>query len=237
MTSADVTVVTGANGALGAAVVEHLASLGGQVIALERSKAGTTTLSRTGPNLVKLQADVGDAEVLAEALRQAEAETGAIGGAVLTAGAWRGGHQFAEPQAATDFRVVMDANLESANVVLRALLPALVQRKYGSVVLVGSRSGVRPYDAAGDAAYAAAKAALVALAQAIAAEVLSEGVRINVVLPSTIDTKANRQAMPDADQSRWVTTDSLAGVIEFLLSERARDISGAALPVYGRMNV
>jgi NAD(P)-dependent dehydrogenase (short-subunit alcohol dehydrogenase family) len=237
MTSADVTVVTGANGALGAAVGAHLAALGGQVIALERSKSGETTLARTGPNLVKLQANVSDPEALGAALRQAEAETGAIGGAVLTAGAWRGGHNFAEPDAAADFRVVLDANLESANVVLRALLPALLERKYGSVVLVGSRSGVRPYDAAGDAAYAAAKAALIALAQAIAAEVLSEGVRINVVLPSTIDTAANRQAMPDADQSRWVTTDSLAGVIEFLLSERARDISGAALPVYGRVNV
>jgi NAD(P)-dependent dehydrogenase (short-subunit alcohol dehydrogenase family) len=67
--------------------------------------------------------------------------------------------------------------------------------------------------------------------------VLAQGVRVNLVLPSTIDTEANRQAMPDADRSRWVTTDSLAGVIEFLLSDRARDISGAALPVYGRLSV
>lgn len=237
MTSADVTVVTGANGALGAAVAAHLATLGGQVIALERSKSGETTLTRTSPNVVTLQADVSDADALRAALENAEAETGAIGGAVLTAGAWRGGNKFSEPQAAADFRFVMAANLDSANVVLRALLPGLVQRKYGSVVLVGSRSGVRPYDAPGDAAYAAAKAALTALAQAIAAEVLADGVRVNLVLPSTIDTAANRQAMPDADQSRWVTTDSLAGVIEFLLSERARDISGAAIPVYGRVNV
>lgn len=237
MTSADVTVVTGANGALGEAVVKHLASLGGQVIALERGKSGETALTRVSANVVKLQADVADAEALGDAFRRAEVETGAIGGAVLTAGAWRGGNKFAERQAAADFRVVMDANLESANVVLRALLPGLIERRYGSVVLVGSRSGVRPYDAPGDAAYAAAKAALTALAQAIAAEVLAQGVRVNLVLPSTIDTEANRQAMPDADRSRWVTTASLAGVIEFLLSERARDISGAALPVYGRLSV
>ena len=92
-------------------------------------------------------------------------------------------------------------------------------------------------DAPGDAAYAAAKAALTALAQAIAAEVLADGVRVNLVLPSTIDTAANRQAMPSADHARWVTTDSLGDVIQFLLSERARDISGAAVPVYGRVNV
>jgi NAD(P)-dependent dehydrogenase (short-subunit alcohol dehydrogenase family) len=156
---------------------------------------------------------------------------------VLTAGAWRGGHKFHEADAAADYRTVMDANLESAQVALRALLPGLVQRKRGSVVLIGSRAGVRPWDAPGDAAYAAAKAALTALSQAVAAEVLADGVRVNLILPSTIDTPANREAMPDADHSRWVSTASLGGVIEFLLSERARDISGAALPVYGRVNV
>jgi NAD(P)-dependent dehydrogenase (short-subunit alcohol dehydrogenase family) len=231
-----VTVVTGANGALGAAMVERL-SVGHAVIGLERSKTGNSSVVRTGPNAVKVQANVSDAEALASALAQAEGELGAITGAVLTAGAWRGGTKFAEPGAAADFRAVMEANLDSANVALRAILPGLVQRKRGSVVLVGSRSGVRPFDAPGDAAYAASKAALTALAQAIAAEVLADGVRVNLVLPSTIDTDANRKAMPDADHSRWVTTESLADVVDFLLSERARDISGAAIPVYGRVNV
>jgi NAD(P)-dependent dehydrogenase (short-subunit alcohol dehydrogenase family) len=231
-----VTVVTGANGALGAAMVERLAAEHG-VIALERSKTGGSAVARTGPNSVKVQANVSDAEALASALAQAEGELGAITGAVLTAGAWRGGSKFAEAPAAADFRVVMEANLDSANVALRAILPGLVARKRGSVVLVGSRSGVRPFDAPGDAAYAASKAALTALAQAIAAEVLADGVRVNLVLPSTIDTDANRKAMPNADHSRWVTTESLADVVGFLLSERARDISGAAIPVYGRVNV
>jgi NAD(P)-dependent dehydrogenase (short-subunit alcohol dehydrogenase family) len=187
--------------------------------------------------VLRLHASTSDAAALAGALARAEAELGPVTGAVLTAGAWRGGHKFHEPEAAADYRTVMDANLEVTNVALRALLPGLVQRRRGSVVLIGSRSGVRPYDAPGDAAYAAAKAALTALAQAIAAEVLADGVRVNLVLPSTIDTEANRQAMPAADRSRWVTTDSLGDVIQFLLSERARDISGAAIPVYGRANV
>jgi NAD(P)-dependent dehydrogenase (short-subunit alcohol dehydrogenase family) len=207
------------------------------VIALERSKTGEVSVTRVSDTLMKVQASLSDPVALSAALADAEAELGAITGAVLTAGAWRGGAKFTEPQAAEDFRFVMDANLESANVALRAVLPGLVQRKHGSVVLIGSRSGVRPYDASGDAAYAATKAALIALAQAIAAEVLADGVRVNLVLPSTIDTAANRQAMPDADRSRWVSTESLAGVIGFLLSAQARDISGAALPVYGRVNV
>lgn len=232
-----VTMVTGANGALGAALVARCAAQGGRVVALERSKTGEVKLEQTRANVLRLQANTSDAAALADALGRAEAELGPLSGAVLTAGAWRGGHKFHEAAAAADYRAVMDANLEVANVALRALLPGLVQRKRGSVVLIGSRSGVRPYDAPGDAAYAAAKAALTALAQAIAAEVLADGVRVNLVLPSTIDTEANRQAMPDADRSRWVTTDSLGDVIQFLLSEAARDISGAAIPVYGRANV
>jgi NAD(P)-dependent dehydrogenase (short-subunit alcohol dehydrogenase family) len=237
MTDPSVTIVTGANGALGSAIVERCARDGGKVVALERSKTGEVALERASASVLRLSASTTDAAALTTALNRAEAELGAVTGAVLTAGAWRGGHKFHEPEAAADYRAVMDANLESAQIVLRALLPGLVARGRGSVVLVGSRSGVRPYDAPGDAAYAATKAALTALAQAIAAEVLADGVRVNLVLPSTIDTEANRKAMPDADHSRWVTTDSLGDVIGFLLSERARDVSGAAIPVYGRLGV
>jgi len=232
-----VVLVTGANGALGSALVARSAADGARVVALERSKSGEVALERVSTNVLRLQASTSDAAALAGALGRAEAELGPLTGAVLTAGAWRGGHKFYEAEAVADYRAVMDANLEVANVALRALLPGMVQRKRGSVVLIGSRSGVRPYDAPGDAAYAAAKAALTALAQAIAAEVLADGVRVNLVLPSTIDTEANRRAMPNADHARWVTTDSLGDVIQFLLSEGARDISGAALPVYGRVSV
>jgi NAD(P)-dependent dehydrogenase (short-subunit alcohol dehydrogenase family) len=235
--SPQVTLVTGANGALGSAIVTRCSADGGRVVALERSKNGDVTLERASESVLRLRASTSDSAALASALTRAEAELGPLTGAVLTAGAWRGGHKFHEPEAAADYRTVMDANLEVTNVALRALLPGLVERRRGSVVLIGSRSGARPYDAPGDAAYAAAKAALAALAQAIAAEVLADGVRVNLVLPSTIDTEANRQAMPSADRSRWVTTDSLGDVIGFLLSEGARDISGAAIPVYGRANV
>jgi NAD(P)-dependent dehydrogenase (short-subunit alcohol dehydrogenase family) len=235
-TSQQVTVVTGANGALGSAVAHRLGT-DGAVIALERSKTGEVVLERASERLLRLQASTSDAQALTSALAEAEAQVGPITGAVLTAGTWRGGHSFVEAEAAADYRVVMEANLESANVALRAILPRLVERQRGSVVLIGSRAGVRPFAASGDAAYAAAKAALIALGQAISAEVLQAGVRVNVVLPSTIDTEANRQAMPKADRSRWVTTESLGEVIAFLLSEHSRDISGAAIPVYGRVNV
>lgn len=234
--STDVTIVTGANGALGSALVERLAS-DGRVIALLRGASGEAALERAQANLLRVRADTSDPNALRAALDRAQAELGPASGAVLTAGAWRGGHDFASREAALDYRSVMESNLESANVALRAILPGMVERRRGSVVLIGSRAATRPYAAQGDAAYAAAKAGLLALAQAIAAEVLTSGVRVNVVLPSTIDTEANRQAMPSADHSSWVTTESLGDVIAFLLSQRSRDVSGAALPVYGRVGV
>jgi NAD(P)-dependent dehydrogenase (short-subunit alcohol dehydrogenase family) len=236
-TGLEVTLVTGANGALGAAVVQQRLADGGRVIALERSKTSEVVLERVAPNWLRLQASTSDADSLSSALARAEQELGPLSSAVLTAGAWRGGHKFYEPEAAADFRLVLEANLESASVALRAILPGMVKRSKGSIVLIGSRSAARPYDAPGDAAYAASKAALAALCQTIAAEVLSDGVRLNLVLPSTIDTAANRQAMPEADRSRWVMPESLGDVIGFLLSPAARDISGAALPVYGRVGV
>lgn len=237
MTDVAVILVTGASGALGSAVATRLARDGARVVALERSKTAEPRIEGVSSNMLRLLASTTDAAALTAGLQRAEAELGALSGAVLTAGAWRGGHRFHEAEAAADYRTVMDANLESAQIALRALLPGMVARRRGSVVLVGSRVGVRPFDVHGDAAYAASKAALTALAQAIAAEVLLDGVRVNVVLPATIDTAANRQAMPHADHSTWVTTDSFGDVIDFLLSEKSRDISGAAIPVYGRAGV
>src|SRR5208282_4475162 len=116
-------------------------------------------------------------------------------------------------------------NLQTAYRALRALLPGMVARREGSVVVVGSRAAVRPWTSANAAAYAASKGAVVALAEAVAAEVLSARVRVNAVLPSTIDTPANRRAMPGADPSLWVAPDSIAAVVAFLLSDDSRDVS------------
>jgi NAD(P)-dependent dehydrogenase (short-subunit alcohol dehydrogenase family) len=110
----------------------------------------------------------------------------------------------------------------------------MVERKAGSVVLIAARPAVRPDTGANSAEYAATKSGALALSQAVAAEVLASNVRVNAVLPSTIDTRANRKAMPDADPTRWVAPASIAGVVAFLLSDEARDVSGAAVPVYGK---
>jgi NAD(P)-dependent dehydrogenase (short-subunit alcohol dehydrogenase family) len=234
---ANIVLVTGAAGALGSVLVRRLVAGGARVAAID--------LPRSAERLAALAADLGgaclalpldilDASAWQAATARVEAELGPPDGAVLVAGGWRGGSPFhAETDSAT-WDAMMTSNLSTVERTLRALLPGMVARRAGSVVLVGARPAERPWMGAGAAAYTASKAAVVALAQAIAAEVMDERVRINAVLPSTIDTGANRAGMPDADFSRWVTPESLAEVIAFLLSDAARDVSGAAIPVYGR---
>jgi NAD(P)-dependent dehydrogenase (short-subunit alcohol dehydrogenase family) len=126
----------------------------------------------------------------------------------------------------------LQLNLRSAALALRAVLSSMVERGGGRVVAVSSRAARLPF--AGAAAYAASKAGLIALVEAASAEVKNSGVCVNCVLPSVIDTPANRAAQPDADPSRWVRPEEIGAVIAFLCSSEASAVVGAAIPVYGR---
>ncbi len=234
---ADVALVTGAAGALGAEVARALSKRGSKLAlvdtgrGLERMKELASSLG--GAAIVT--GDIATEAAWAEAVARIERELGAPPSqAALIAGGWRGGKPVHEEPDAATLRAMLSGNVETAYQSLRALLPSMVARKRGSVVVVGSRAAVQPWTSAGSAAYAASKAAVVALAQAVAAEVLAHGVRVNAVMPSTMDTPANRVAMPKVDPATWVTLPSAAGVIAFLLSDEARDVSGAAVPLYGR---
>lgn len=126
---------------------------------------------------------------------------------------------------------MMDLNLRSAFLCSRAVLPGMRERDWGRVVLVSSRTAHE--NRSGQAAYAIAKAGVAVLAETIAEE--SRGTRItaNVIAPSTLDTPANRRAMPDADHSAWVSPADIAASIAFLASEEAGQLRGAWLPAYG----
>ncbi len=126
----------------------------------------------------------------------------------------------------------LDLNATGAAVMMGALLPGMVRRGGGRVVAVSSRAAVAPF--AGGSAYAAGKAALIALVQAASQEVKHDGITVNCVLPSVIDTPGNRAGQPDADPAKWVAPADLAAVIAFLCSDAARAVTGAAIPVYGR---
>jgi NAD(P)-dependent dehydrogenase (short-subunit alcohol dehydrogenase family) len=127
---------------------------------------------------------------------------------------------------------MLSLNARSAFVVARAVVPHMLAADRGSIVLVGASAALQ--GGAGNSAYAASKAAVVRLTESLSAETKRRGVRVNAVLPGTIDTPPNRAAMPDADHALWVAPESIADVIAFLASDQARAVTGALIPVYGR---
>ncbi|HYJ79032.1 MAG TPA: SDR family oxidoreductase [Longimicrobiaceae bacterium] len=146
-------------------------------------------------------------------------------------GAWAGGAEIGETEP-EDWDRMMDVNLKSAFLLARAAIPRLLAGGGGSLVFVSSRSALR--GRAGMGPYAVSKAGLLVLAETIAEEYRDRGVRANAVLPGTIDTPANRRAMPGADYSTWTAPEEIARVILFLASPDSSAVNGAAVPVYGR---
>jgi NAD(P)-dependent dehydrogenase (short-subunit alcohol dehydrogenase family) len=233
----EVALVTGAAGALGAEVARKLAARGDRLVLVDGAgaKARLEQLAATVPGASVVAGDITDDRTWSEAMPRIERELGGSPTlAALIAGAWRGGAPLHEEKGDETWKAMMSANVETVHRSLVRLLPAMIARKRGSVVVVGARFVEQPWTSARSASYAASKSAVVTLARAVAAEVLEHGVRVNAILPSTLDTPANRAAMPKADPGKWVSLDSAAGVVAFLLSDAARDISGAAVPLYGR---
>lgn len=233
--------VTGAAGALGSHLVADLLRHGRDVLAVGRSEPAVraaiereaqTSGVRWAPEALRVAGfSLEDRVAWQKQLAELEQAKTPLTGAVLAAGGWAGGWSVADTPDEV-WSSMLSRNLDSARVALSHVLPVLERQGGGSVVLVGSRAAVRPWESRGASAYAATKAALVALAQTAAAEMLEANVRINVVLPSTLDTPANRAVLPEA--RNLVSLESLCGIIRFLLGPEARDISGAAIPVYGR---
>ena len=149
---------------------------------------------------------------------------------VNAVGAYAGGTPLWELDSKV-FDQMLALNLRSGYVLLRAVVPVMLKQGNGAIVNVASRAA---FDhAAGGAAYAASKAAAVAMIDSLAADLRGTGVRVNSVLPSIIDTAANRRAMPNSDFTKWPKPEDIAHVILFLCSDDAKLINGAAVPVYG----
>lgn len=221
-------IVTGGAGGLGGAVVRTLLESGWRVVAPVRGGA----TERLPEGAVGVEADLTVAEDVERAVVLATQEAAAPLKAVvnLAGGFAMGGPVHETPYA--DFEAMLRLNLQPTYLVTAAALPHLVAAGGGSVVCVSSRAAVAPFP--GAAGYATAKAAVLAFANAVAVEYRKHGVRANTVLPSVIDTPANRRDMPDADHSRWVTPQEIARVISFLAGDASAPTSGASIPVYGR---
>jgi len=224
--------VTGATGGLGPAVAAAFLADGWRVVATSRS--GRPPQDLVGHDrLESVATDVFEPADVAEAVTVA---AGDRAGAPLRAlvnlvgGYAVGGLVHETP--VEQFERQLTLNLRPTYLVTKAVLPHLVDAGGGAIVCVSARAAVRPFRGAGG--YVTAKAAVLAFSQAVAVEYRANGVRCNAVLPSVIDTKANRDREPDADTSRWVPPEQVAAVIRFLCSDDSAPTSGAAIPVFGR---
>ncbi|NES28898.1 SDR family NAD(P)-dependent oxidoreductase [Micromonospora terminaliae] len=221
--------VTGGTGGLGGAVTTAFLKAGWRVVVPEREGGGTAP---AGAGPVRVTSDLLDPEGVARAVAVAAAEPAAPLRAVvnLVGGYASGGLVHETP--IEEFDRMLRINLRPTYLVTQAALPHLVAAGGGAVVCVSARAAVAPFP--GAAGYATAKAAVQAFANAVAVEYRQRGVRSNTVLPSVIDTPANRAAQPDADHRRWVPPAEIAAVIRFLASDESAPTSGASIPVYGR---
>ncbi|HRK40174.1 MAG TPA: SDR family NAD(P)-dependent oxidoreductase [Burkholderiaceae bacterium] len=228
--------ITGASGGLGRSVAAHFAQAGANVVLLAHDAAGLQATVSAWPvdwqaRALCLTVDLLDAAAVQQASQQVLARWGRIDVAVHLAGGFTMGQAVYQNDFAAALDHMLDLNLRTVVHSTAAVLPAMLAQGSGAVVNVGAASAGQ--GAAHMGAYAASKSALARLTESLAAEVKGQGVRVNAVLPSIIDTLANRASMPDADPSRWVAPEALADVIAFLASPSARAVHGACVPVMG----
>lgn len=232
--SGKVVLVAGGTGGLGNAVSLAFLEEGAKVVVTYRKASEFATLkSAAGANASLLEGhliDVTDELATAAFVTDAFSRHGRLDAVVNAIGGYAGGIKLWD----LDTKILdamLSLNLRSGYALARAVLPAMLKQRYGSIVNVAAKAAVD--HGAGAAAYAASKAAAVALMDSLAADAKGTGIRVNSILPSIIDTPANRLAMPGAAFAAWPKPQDIAQVILFLSSDAAKTIHGAAIPVYG----
>jgi NAD(P)-dependent dehydrogenase (short-subunit alcohol dehydrogenase family) len=217
-----VTVVGGGGGALGTAVVSRLAAAGRQVVIPTRHPGRAAPM----PGVTEIECDLDDLESVAR-LRVAVESMGPWEGVVSASGGFAPGRAHEVDDAAIESQIA--ANLLAPWRLARAAAASMVAAGAGGrIVIVASRAALDV--ARGQAAYQVSKVAVLRLVQVMAAELQGHGITVNAVLPGTMDTPANRESMPKANRASWVSTDAVAAVVEWLLSEAAAPVTGAAIP-------
>jgi NAD(P)-dependent dehydrogenase (short-subunit alcohol dehydrogenase family) len=227
-----VILVTGGTGALGGAVVHGALEAGATAVVTYRDARDLDALAERVPAAARVrlhgvQADVTDGESVRRLVDEVTARHRRLDALVNTVGGFAAGDLAATDERAWD--AMLSLNLRSAYLCCRAVLPGMLAAGRGRIVNVASRSVVPP--TGGFIAYTVSKSGVIALTQALAQEVRGRGVTVNAVLPSTMDTEANRRAMPSSDRRGWVTPESVARAILFLASDAASDVTGTLLAV------
>jgi NAD(P)-dependent dehydrogenase (short-subunit alcohol dehydrogenase family) len=222
-----VVLVTGADGGLGTHVTRAFLEAGATVVGASRTIQQSAFDS---PNFTALRAEVSTREGAKLLVDQTIARFGRLDVLAHTVGGFAGGQSLAETDDET-FQQMFDLNLNSVFHMLRAAIPHLRQIGNGRIIAIGSRAALEP--GVGIGAYSASKAAMVSLIKTAALENKDAGVTANVILPGTMDTPANRKAMPNADVSKWIQPASVASLITWLARDAGKDVNGAVIPVYG----
>ncbi len=230
-----VVMITGASGNLGSAVTRAFAEAGAKLALIDRHPE---QLSKDFPQLgqnpdqfLAENVDLTKQEAVTVVVEKIVAKFGRIDVLVHTVGGFFSGPPLHEtPLEKLDFMLLLNA--KTTFITNQAVLQKMVPQGSGKVINIAARPALQGNK--NMSAYSAGKAAVLRLTESAAAEVKNHGINVNAILPGTIDTPQNREAMPKANTDNWVQPESLADVILFLASDAARDIHGAAIPVYGR---
>ncbi len=232
-----VAIITGGSGALGRVLTEYFLQAGAKVAVPYVVDAEIPLLNQRLANrfpanqIATHRCDVGVESEVAALIDRVAGQWGKIDILVNLVGGFWGGFPITETSLA-DWNAMFDINLKPTFLCCRAVVPAMKKNRYGRIVSVSSRTGLT---GAGDfAAYAVAKGAIKTFTASLAEEVLGDGINVNAIAPSTIDTEANRKAMPKAKHENWVKPEDIARAIAYLCSEDCAVTSGAVVPVYGK---
>ncbi len=223
-----IVLVTGANGGLGTYVTQAFLDAGATVIGTSRKIQQSDF---NNPNFTALPAEISTREGAQALVDQVVARFGRLDVLAHTVGGFAGGQSIADTDDGT-FQRMFDLNLNCVFHILRAAVPPLRKTGNGRVIAIGSRAALEP--GVGVGAYSASKAAMVSLLRTVALENKDASLTANVILPGTMDTPANRQAIPNADVSKWVQPATVAELVVWLAGEAGKDVNGSVIPVYGR---
>jgi NAD(P)-dependent dehydrogenase (short-subunit alcohol dehydrogenase family) len=223
-----VVLVTGANGGLGTFVTQAFLDAAATVVGTSRKIRQSDF---NNPNFTALPAEISTREGAKTLVDQVVARFGKLDVLAHTVGGFAGGQSIADTDDVT-FQRMLDLNLNCVFHILRAAIPPLRRTGNGRIIAIGSRAALEP--GAGVGAYSASKAAMVSLIRTVALENKDTELTANVILPGTMDTPANRKAIPNADVSKWVQPGTVAELVVWLAGEAGKDVNGSVIPVYGK---
>ena len=223
-----IVLVSGANGGLGSYVTQAFLDAGARVVGTSRRIEPSDFNSQ---HFAAIPSDISTGKGAQSLIDEILTRFGRLDVLAHTVGGFSGGHLIQDTDDET-FSRMLDLNLNSVFHILRAAIPALRKTEHGRIIAIGSRAALDP--GPGVSAYSASKAAMVSLIRTAALENRDAGLRANVLLPGTMDTPANRKAMPDSDFSKWVQPSAVASLVVWLAGDSGKDVNGAVIPVYGR---